>query len=293
MKQRTLCSGEGKAKQHGERHHGLEVSAIGFACSGLRATEGQATISRQAQRYLLQAACDFGVTFFDAAEAHEELLGEVIAPLRHRIAVSSTFGPCRRPEAIREMAEASLQRLKVEAIDLFSPGHLAPDVPIEDVAGAVKDLIAQGKVKHFGLCEVDAPTLQRAHKVQTVSVLQAAYAMCNRTVENNGTLQTCEALGIGFIARSSLGHGAMTAAHCETTATLTAMAQRRHATLAQLALAWLLAQKPWVVPLLSTRRVGHLDENLGAADLKLSEDDLRAIDAALQAPTHAATESAF
>ncbi len=287
MKQRTLCNGEGKAKEHGEHHHGLEVSAMGFACGGLRATEGQATPSRQVQRYLLQAACDFGVTFFDAAEAHEELLGEVITPLRHRMAVSSTFGPIRRPEHIREMAEASLKRLKVDAIDLFSAERLAPEVPIEDVAGAVKDLIAQGKVKHFGLCGVDVAILQRAHRVQPVSVLQATYSMWNRSVENNGTLQTCEALGIGFIARSPLGHGALTAAHSEAKFKLAAIAHRHHATLAQLALAWLLAQKLWIVPLTHTRRVGHLDENLGAADLKLSAHDLQAIDMALQALEHA------
>ncbi|MFZ4286778.1 aldo/keto reductase [Variovorax sp. HJSM1_2] len=285
MKRRTLG--------HGGLHGGLEVSAIGFASSGWVTADTKPKLSRQEQHYLLQAACDFGVTLLEASEAQAELLSEVLPTLRQRVAVSSTFGPYHRPEHIRQMAENTLKRMKVDAIDLFSPLRLDLGVPVEDVAGAVKDLIAQGKVKHLGLREVDAATLQRAHMVQPVSVLQTGYSMWSRSVEHDGTLQTCEALGIGLIAHSPLGHGALTATHSEATTKLAAIAQRQHASLAQLALAWLLAQKPWIVPLPSTRRVGHLDENLAAADLKLSTDDLQAINTARLPLKPVTVESTF
>jgi len=284
-------------------HSGLEVSAIGFGCMGMGMRSGRgpaaAAFSRQQQIYLIRAAHDFGVTFFDTAEAYgpyanEELVGEAIAPFRKDVTVATKFGfdiqggqivgLNSRPEHIRRVAEASLKRLNVEAIDLFYQHRVDPDVPVEEVAGAVMDLIREGKVKHFGLCETSAVTLRCAHAVQPVSVVQAAYSPWNRTPED-GLLQTVEALGIGFVPSSPLGSGGLLTQ-------LSHLAERKAATPAQLALAWLLAQKPWVVPIPGTCRIGHADENLGGADVKLSAEDLRDIDALLAEPRQGGVDRA-
>jgi aryl-alcohol dehydrogenase-like predicted oxidoreductase len=270
-------------KQRKLGNPGLEVSAIGFACRELQVGLASTTRPHQEQIYLIRAARDFGVTFFDTAEVHEEWLGQAIAPFRNHVTISSTFSLSGQPAHIRTMAEASLKRMNVEAIDLFSPQHLNPGVPIEDVAGAVKDLITQGKVKHFGLREATPTTLRRAHGVQPVSVLQSAYSMWARAPETDGALQACEELNVGFVATSPLGRGSLvnTPGNRAAMASLCAVADRQHATLAQIALAWLLARKPWIVPIPCTHRVGHLDENLGGADIRLSAEDLQTIDTAL------------
>ena len=269
---------------------GPEVSAIGFGCRGLT-SPGPSTIfcasSRADQIAVVRAARDFGVGFFDAAagcgphDHNEALLGEAIAPFRAQVAVATCFGlqgHGSRPAQMRQAAEASLRRLGTEAIDLFSLLRVDPHVPVEDVAGAVQDLIRQGKVKHFGLCAPSVASLRRAHAVQRVSVVQATYSLWDRTVEE-ALLPTLEELGIGLMALSPLGGGAL--ARVPRDGRLAALAERRHATLPQLALAWLLAQKPWIVPVPGTCRLGHVDENLGGADLHLDADDLRQIDAAL------------
>jgi len=268
---------------------GPVVSAIGFGCAGLSTGRGPATIfcaSSRAQRIaLVRAARDFGVSFFDAGAScgpqdhNEALLGEAIAPFRNHVAVATRFGldSQGRPAQIRHAVDASLARLGTEAIDLFCLQHAEPLPPIEDMAGTVQDLIREGKVKHFGLCEPGVATLRRAHAVQRVSVVLAGYSLWDRAVEHT-LLPSLEELGIGLMAQSPLGGGAL-----HGNLTLAALAERRHATVAQLALAWLLAQKPWIVPVPGTRRIGHLDENLGGADLRLSGDDLRQIGAALAA----------
>ncbi|MGO4393922.1 aldo/keto reductase [Variovorax sp. M-6] len=298
---------------------GLEVSALGFGCMGMSFGHGPTSLSRQDQIDVIRAAHDFGVTFFDTAEAYgpyvnEALVGEAIAPFRAGVAVATKFGfdvqddrivgLNSRPEQIRKVAEASLKRLKVEAIDLFCQHRVDPKVPIEEVAGAVKNLVARGLVKHFGLSEASAATLRRAHAVQPVSVVQAEYSLWTRDPEN-GLLQTVEELGIGFVAWSPLGQGCLTGkvgddatfgdaglrstfprfarganANRAFLAPIAKVAERKRATLAQVALAWLLAKKPWIVPIPGTRSFGRLDENLGAADLRLSDEDLRELDAA-------------
>jgi aryl-alcohol dehydrogenase-like predicted oxidoreductase len=301
---------------------GLTVSELGFGCMGMSFGYGPTSLSRQEQIAVIRAAHDRGVTYFDTAEAYgpyvnEELVGEAIAPFRAEIVVATKFGfdiqnnqivgLNSRPEQIRKVAEAWLKRLKVEAIDLFYQHRVDPNVPIEDVAGAVKVLVAQGKVKHFGLCEASAATIRRAHVVQTVSVLQTEYSLWTRDPEN-GLLQAVKALGIGFVPWSPLGQGYLTGkvsddatfgdtdlrstfprftphalkANRAFLALVSKVADRKGATLAQIALAWLLARKPWIVPIPGTRSIARLDENLGAVNVQLAAEDLRDIDAALE-----------
>ena len=267
---------------------GPVVSAIGFNCTGLT-SQAPATIfcasSRAQQIAVIRAARDFGVSFFDAGTSsgpqdhNEALLGEAIAPFRKHVAVATRFGlnSQGRPAQIRQAAEASLARLGNKAIDLFCLQGVDPRLPSEDVAGTVQDLMREGKVKHFGLCEPGVATLRRAHAAQRVSVVQASYSLWDRAAEHR-LLPALEELGIGLLAQSPLGGGSW-----DGNCTLTAVADRMHTSVAQLALAWLLAQKPWIVPMPGTRRIGHLDENLGGADLRLSDEDLRQIGAALAA----------
>ncbi|RZL96437.1 MAG: aldo/keto reductase [Variovorax sp.] len=270
-------------------HSGLEVSAVGLGCMAMRHGCGPTSLSREEQIAVIRAAHDFGVTFFDTAEAcgpyvNEELVGEAIAPFCADVVVATKFGfdirdnrivgLNSRPGQIRKAAEASLQRLKVEAIDLFYQHRVDPDVPIEDVAGAVKDLVTRGLVRHFGLTGASAETLRRAHAVQRVSALQADYSLWARGPEN-GLLQTVEELGIGFVPSRPLR------ADRALPTLVSKVADRRHATPAQIALAWLLAKKPWIVPIPGARSFGRVDENLGAADVQLTADDLHELDAAL------------
>ncbi len=314
MKTRTLGNG------------GLEVSAIGLGCMGLSFAYGPAT-DRPAAIALLRAAVDRGVTFFDTAEvygpfANEELLGEAFAGLRSNVTIATKFGfdlepgtglqrgLNSRPRHIRQVAEASLRRLKTDVIDLFYQHRVDPNVPIEDVAGTVKDLIADGKVRHFGLSEAGERTIRRAHAEQPVAALQSEYSLWWREPEES-VLPTLEELGIGFVPFSPLGRGFLTGAIDENTAfdsgdfrasvprfspearkanqalvdVLGEIAAQRQATRAQIAIAWLLAQKPWIVPIPGTTKRHRLDENLGAAALQLSSDDLRDITAAAAAIT--------
>ena len=300
---------------------GLEVSALGFGCMGMSFGYGPTSLSRAEQLAVIRAAHERGVTFFDTAEAYgpyvnEELVGEAIAPFRGKIVLATKFGFDIRnnqivglnssPEQIRKVAEASLKRLRVEAIDLFYQHRVDPKVPIEDVAGAVKELVAQGKVRHFGLCEASPATIRRAHAVLRVSVLQTEYSLWTRDPES-GVLQACEELGIGFVPWSPLGQGYLTGklgddavfgatdlrstfprftpaalkANRAFLALVSKVAEHRKATLAQIALAWLLAKKPWIVPIPGTRSIARLDENLGAAKVRLTADDMRELDAAM------------
>ncbi len=300
----------------------LEVSAIGLGCMGMSFGFGPPS-DRQEMISVIRTAVERGVTFFDTAEAYgpftnEELVGEALAPFRGRVAIATKFGfrpdPVRggqwsaldsRPGHIREVAEASLRRLRVEAIDLFYQHRVDADVPIEDVAGAVKDLIREGKVKHFGLSEAGVKTIRRAHAVQPVTALQSEYSLWWREPEAE-VLPTLEELGIGFVPFSPLGKGFLTGKIDETTAfdkndfrnvvprftpearkanqafvaMLRRIAATRKATPAQVALAWLLARKPWIVPIPGTRKIERLDENLGAAAVRLTPQDLREIDEA-------------
>ena len=301
----------------------LEVSALGLGCMGLSFGYGPAT-DRQEAIKLIRTAVERGVTFFDTAEAYgpfanEELVGQALAPVRAQVVIATKFGfkggdsqrgTDSRPEHIREVAEASLKRLKIDAIDLFYQHRVDPDVPIEDVAGAVKDLIREGKVKHFGLSEAGVQTIRRAHAVQPITALQSEYSLWWREPETE-ILPTLEELGIGFVPFSPLGKGFLTGAIDETTkfdATdfrnivprftpqarkanqalvdlLGAIARRKKATPAQVALAWLLAQKPWIVPIPGTTKLHRLEENIGAAALVLTRDDLREIDSAASTVT--------
>ena len=296
---------------------GLEVSAIGLGCMGM--THGYFPLpDKQEMVSLLRSAVDRGVTLFDTAEVYgpftnEALLGEALAPVRDQVVIATKFGFTveampgvdSRPERIRQVADASLKRLKIETIDLFYQHRPDPNVPIEDVAGTVKDLIRQGKVKHFGLSESDAKTIRRAHAVQPVAALQSEYSLWTRDVEAE-ILPALEELGIGFVPFSPLGRGYLTGKMDETTTLdaadfrsnlprftpearkanlalvdlLKAMAERKRATPAQIALAWLLAQKPWIVPIPGTTKLHRLDENIGATNVALSIDDLRDIDTA-------------
>ncbi|MGE0408024.1 MAG: aldo/keto reductase [Amphiplicatus sp.] len=301
---------------------GLEVSAIGLGCMGLSFGRGPAIDKEDGVR-LIRAAVDRGVTFFDTAEVYgpfknEELLGEALAPVRKQVAIATKFGhdisapPGRdsRPERIRAVAEASLKRLKSDVIDLFYQHAIDPATPIEDVAGAVKDLIGEGKVKHFGLCEADAQTIRRAHAVQPVAALQSEYSLWWREPEAE-IMPTLEELGIGFVPFSPLGKGFLTGAidanttfeasdfrhsvprfsseNRERNATLVdvlgRIADERRATRAQIALAWLLAKKPWIVPIPGTTKLHRLEENLGAADIDLTTEDLRDIESVLAGVT--------
>ena len=297
----------------------LEVSAIGFGCMGLSFGLGQ-PVDRQTGVRLIRDAVDRGVTFFDTAEvygpfANEQLVGEALAPLRDRVVIATKFGfrieggkqagLDSRPAHIKEVADASLKRLKTDRIDLFYQHRVDPDVPIEDVAGAVKDLIAAGKVKHFGLSEAGVHTIRRANAVQAVTALQSEYSLWWREPENE-TLAVLEELGIGLVPFSPLGKGYLTGKIDETTTFestdfrnvvprftaenrkanlvfvewLKTFAERKRATPAQVALAWLLAQKPWLVPIPGTTKPHRLDENLGAAAIQLTSDDLQDIDRA-------------
>jgi aryl-alcohol dehydrogenase-like predicted oxidoreductase len=295
----------------------LEVSALGLGCMGLSFGYGPA-VDRQDGIALIRAAVERGVTFFDTAEAYgpftnEELVGEALAPFRDRVVIATkfgfTFGEPRglssRPAHIREVAEASLTRLKVDAIDLLYQHRVDPDVPIEDVAGTVKDLIQEGKVKYFGLSEAGVQTIRRAHAVQPVAALQSEYSLWWREPEAE-VLPTLEELGIGLVAFSPLGKGFLTGTINENTTfdstdfrnvvprfaqearkanqamvdLLHAIGGRKGATPAQIALAWLVAQKPWIVPIPGTTKVGRLEENLAALSVELTPDDLRDIEQA-------------
>ena len=295
---------------------GLEVSALGLGCMGLSFGYGPATDREQAIR-LIRAAFERGVTFFDTAEAYgpftnEELLGEAVAPFRDKVVIATKFGfkdgnatlgQDSRPERIRAVADAALTRLKTDRIDLFYQHRVDLNVPIEDVAGTVKGLIHEGKVKHFGLSEAGTQTIRRAHAVQPVAALQSEYSLWWREPETE-ILPVLEELGVGFVPYSPLGRGFLTGKIDETTKfdstdfrnivprftedarkanktlvdLLAAIAARLNATPAQLALAWLLARKPWIVPIPGTTKLHRLEENLGAASLELSADDLEAID---------------
>jgi aryl-alcohol dehydrogenase-like predicted oxidoreductase len=297
----------------------LEVSAIGLGCMGLSFGYGPATDKQEGIR-LIQSAVERGVTFFDTAEAYgpftnEELVGEALAPFRDQVVIATKFGfesgnaqtgLSSRPEHVREVAEASLKRLKTHRIDLFYQHRVDPDVPIEDVAGTVKELIQEGKVKHFGLSEAGAQTIRRAHAVQPVTALQSEYSLWWREPEEE-VLPTLEKLGIGFVPFSPLGKGFLTGAIDENTSfdstdfrnivprftpearkanqtlvqVLGEIAAQKRVTPAQIAIAWLLAQKPWIVPIPGTTKLERLEENIGAADVELTPDDLRNIESAV------------
>jgi len=306
---------------------GLEVSALGFGCMGISFSYGPAT-SREAGVAIIRAAVDGGVTFFDTAEAYgpyanEELVGEALAPVRDQVVIATKFGfkfegkqpgLDSTPSHIREVAEASLKRLKTDRIDLFYQHRVDPNVPIEDVAGTVRDLIGEGKVRHFGLSEAGIQTIRRAHSVQPVTALQSEYSLWWREPEQE-TLPTLAELGIGFVPFSPLGRGFLTGKIDETTTFdsndfrnlvprftsenrkanlgfvewLKKFAARKNATPAQIALAWLLAQQPWIVPIPGTTKPHRLEENLGAAAIQLSADDLTEIDrAAAEIPVQGA-----
>jgi aryl-alcohol dehydrogenase-like predicted oxidoreductase len=298
---------------------GLEVSAIGLGCMGLSYGYGPATDKKQAVE-LIRSAVDSGVTFFDTAEAYgpfvnEELLGEALAPVRDKVVIATKFGFAggevsrgmdSRPEHLREVAEAALKRLRTDHIDLLYQHRVDPNVPIEDVAGAVKELIAEGKVGHFGLSEAGAQTIRRAHAVQPVAALQSEYSLWWREPEKE-VIPTLEELGIGFVPFSPLGKGFLTGAISETTTfasddfrnivprfspearkanqtlveVLGAIATAKQATPAQIALAWLLAQKPWIVPIPGTTKISRLKENIGAASVVLTSEDLSEIESAV------------
>ncbi len=300
----------------------LEVSALGLGCMGMTHAYGRAP-ERQAMIKLMRDAVERGVTFFDTAEVYgpftnETLVGEALKPFRKDVVIATKFGfdldpqtgkqrgTNSRPEHIKVVAEASLKRLNTDVIDLFYQHRVDPDVPIEDVAGAVRDLIRQGKVKHFGLSEAGAQTIRRAHAVQPVAALQSEYSLWWREPEDE-VIPALEELGIGFVPFSPLGKGFLTGAISETTTfdssdfrnivprfapdarkanqalvdRLGAIARHKKATPAQIALAWLLARKPWIVPIPGTTKLHRLDENIGAVDVALTADDLRDMDSAL------------
>jgi len=298
---------------------GLEVSAIGFGCMGLSHAYGPPTDKPEGIK-LIRAAVERGVTFFDTAEVYgpftnEELVGQALAPVREQVAIATKFGfegadstrgLNSRPERIREVADASLKRLRTDRIDLFYQHRVDPQVPIEDVAGTVHDLIRQGKVRHFGLSEAGVQSIRRAHAVQPVTALQSEYSLWWREPEAE-ILPTLEELGIGFVPFSPLGRGFLTGVISENTKfdskdfrnivprfspearkanqalvdILGDMAASKKATPAQIALAWLLARKPWIVPIPGTTKLKRLEENLGAADIQLTPEDLRNIESAV------------
>src|SRR5213592_3368332 len=296
-------------------NRGPEVSALGYGCMGLDANYGPPT-ARPEGIQIIRAAVERGVTLFDTAEAYgpfanEELVGQALTPFREQVVIATKFGFGINPDGsrygldslpahIREVVDASRKRLRVEKIDLLYQHRVDPNVPIEDVAGAVKELIRQGKVKHFGLSEASAQTIRRAHAVQPLTAVQSEYSLWTRDPEHNGGLATCEELGIGFVPFSPLGAGFLTG-KIDTTTTfditdfrnrsprfapearaanlalvdlLKRVAERKRATSAQIALAWLLARKPWIVPIPGTTKLHRLEENLGAADVELTLDDL-------------------
>jgi len=301
---------------------GLEVSAIGLGCMGMTSSYGPPPDKKQ-MISLIRAAVERGVTFFDTAEVYgplinEELVGEALAPFRGHVVIATKFGfkldpnggprwvgLDSRPEHIKQVADASLKRLKVEVIDLFYQHRVDPDVPIEDVAGAVKELMRQGKVRHFGLSEAGVQTIRRAHAVLPIAALQNEYSLWTRTPEKE-VMSILEELGIGLVAYSPLGRGFLTGKISENTTfdgsdfrntlprftpearkanqvlvdLLRALAERKNATPAQIALAWLVARKPWIVPIPGTTKLHRLDENIGAAEIELTPDDLVEIDSA-------------
>ncbi|MDD2319460.1 MAG: aldo/keto reductase [Geobacteraceae bacterium] len=306
-------------------NNGLEVSALGLGCMGMSFSYGPPK-DQQEMVALLRSAVERGITFFDTAEIYgpfinEELVGEALAPLRDQVVIATKFGfntefdprdPKEgqsmlnsRPENIRKAAEASLKRLRTDVIDLFYQHRVDPEVPIEDVAGTVKELIREGKVKHFGLSEAGVQTIRRAHAVQPVTALQSEYSLWWRRPEEE-VLPTLEELGIGLVPYSPLGKGFLTGKIDESTTfdkndfrnvvprftpearkanqalvdLLGAIAEKKNATTAQIALAWLLAQKPWIVPIPGTTKLHRLDENIGATAVELTADDLREIDSA-------------
>jgi len=288
---------------------------------GLEGVYGPAA-GRQEGIAIIRAAVDRGVTLFDTAEAYgpftnEKLVGEALAPFRDRVVIATKFGfginpdgtrygLDSRPEHIRQVTDAALKRLRVESIDILYQHRVDPNVPIEDVAGTVKELIRQGKVRHFGLSEASAPTIRRAHAVQPLAAVQSEYSLWTRDPDRNGVLATCEELGIGFVPFSPLGAGFLTgkidtttklypkdfrsisprfaadarAANMALVDLLKRLAEKKRVTPAQIALAWLLAQKPWIVPIPGTKKVARLEENLGAANVELTGADLREIEEA-------------
>jgi aryl-alcohol dehydrogenase-like predicted oxidoreductase len=301
----------------------LEVSALGLGCMGMSFSYGPPK-DKQEMTSLLHAAVERGITFFDTAEVYgpflnEEIVGEALAPLRKQVVIATKFGfdlsgsdtrpgaagLNSRPEHIKQAVEGSLKRLKVEVIDLLYQHRVDPDVPIEDVAGAVKDLIREGKVKHFGLSEAGVQTIRRAHAVLPVTALQSEYSLWTRTPEKE-VIPALEELGIGLVPYSPLGKGFLTGkidenakfdstdfrstlprftpealkANQALISLLSSMAQRKNATTAQIALAWLLAQKPWIVPIPGTTKLHRLDENIGALSVELTPDDVRDIESA-------------
>jgi aryl-alcohol dehydrogenase-like predicted oxidoreductase len=301
-------------------HRNLEVSAIGLGCMGMSFGYGPAA-DKKDMISLIRSAVDRGVTFFDTAEAYgpytnEELVGEALAPVRDRVVIATKFGfkfgpkgeqvgVDSRPQHIRQVAEASLKRLRIETIDLFYQHRVDPEVPIEDVAGAVRDLIGEGKVRHFGLSEAGVKTIRRAHAVQPVTALQSEYSLWWRRPEEE-VLPALEELGIGLVPFSPLGKGFLTGRIDENTTfdrsdfrsivprftpearkanqalvdLLRQISDRKRATPAQIALAWLLARKPWIVPIPGTTKPARLEENIGAAAVELTPDDLRDIERA-------------
>jgi aryl-alcohol dehydrogenase-like predicted oxidoreductase len=299
---------------------GLEVSSLGFGCMGLNHSYGQG-LSGADSVTLIRKAVDRGVTLFDTAEVYgpftnEQIVGEALKPIRDRVVIATKFGfkiedgkmagLNSEPKHIREVADASLKRLGTDVIDLFYQHRVDPNVPIEDVAGAVKDLIQAGKVRHFGMSEPSAQTLRRAHAVQPVAALQNEYSLWTRGPETNGILEACEELGIGFVPYSPLGRGFLTGAISKDTKLgegdtrkllprfapeameknlalvdlLKRIGAQKKATPAQIALAWLLAQKPWIVPIPGTTKLHRLDENLGSVDVELNAQDLAEIERA-------------
>jgi aryl-alcohol dehydrogenase-like predicted oxidoreductase len=297
----------------------LEVSELGSGCMSISANYGPPAEKNQGIR-VIRTAYENGVTFFDTAEVYgpyinEELVGESLAPLRDKVAIATKFGfdieaggvLNSRPEHIKKVVEASLKRLRTDRIDLYYQHRVDPKVPIEDVAGAVRDLIQQGKVMHFGLSEASAKTIRRAHAVQPVTAIQSEYSLMERSPEKNGVLKVCEELGIGFVPWGPVGMGYLTgqidarkefdpktdlrstfdrfspenlAANAPIVDALRKFADKKYATPAQIALAWLLAQKPFIVPIPGTRNINHLKENLGAINVQLTPADLREIETA-------------
>ncbi|EHD14808.1 aldo/keto reductase [Commensalibacter intestini A911] len=301
--------------------NGPEVSAIGFGCMGINFGYGN-SMDKQEAITLIRQTFDRGENFFDTAEVYgpytnEDVVGEALRPIRDKVVIATKFGfnivdgqmkgLNSRPEHIKQVAEASLKRLGIDVIDLFYQHRVDPDVPIEDVAGAVKDLIQEGKVKYFGLSEPSAKTLRRAHAVQPVTTLQNEYSMWVRGPETNGIFETCEELGVGLVAYSPLGKGFLTGAmgkdlklgsndfrsnlprfqadalekNLELVKLLEKMAAEKGITPAQLALAWILAQKEWIVPIPGTTKLHRFEENIGAANIELSKHDLELIAKAL------------
>jgi aryl-alcohol dehydrogenase-like predicted oxidoreductase len=298
----------------------LEVSEMGFGCMSISANYGPAADRNQGIE-VIRAAHDKGVTFFDTAEVYgpytnEELVGEALAPIRDRVAIATKFGFDNenggilnsQPEHIRQVVEESLKRLRTDRIDLYYQHRVDPKVPIEDVAGAIKDMIKAGKVLHFGLSEASAKTIRRAHSVQPVTAVQTEYSLMQRDPEKNGVLATCEELGIGFVPWGPVGQGYLTrkidagtkfdpekdmrsgfprfspgniAANMPIVDLIKRFAEKKNATPAQISLAWLLAQKPFIVPIPGTRNIDHLNENIGAINVQLTPEDLREIDSAI------------